>query len=145
MRYVVSRQNFTAPHRTGRPGQTAPARLAHMTRSTVAVVTVSRAIGCARYKADMMESSPSREKENDQSRSSSESPPSRGQPPYNQYHVYNFGEAAGNTLGSPAYYYQGYPADYYYPGYYCSGSQRYSGNTVSRPASEVRKLTCPLL
>ena len=36
-------------------------------------------------------------------------------PPLNQYHVYNFGEAAGNSIGSPAYYYPGYPTDYCYP------------------------------
>ena len=32
----------------------------------------------------------------------------------NQYHVYNFGEAAGNFIGGPAYYYPSYPADPYY-------------------------------
>ena len=85
-----------------------------------------------------MESSPSHEKEDDRRLSSSsngESPLSRRQPPFNQYHVYNFGEAAGNTVGGPAYYYPGYPADYYYPGY-CHGFSGAQDLSRSRPDSE---------
>ena len=76
-----------------------------------------------------MASSPSREKEND---GSSES---RGQPPFNQYHVYNFGETAANAVGGPAYY---YPADYYYPGYCYPGPRDCSGSTANRSGVEVR-------
>ena len=78
-----------------------------------------------------MYSSPSPENKDDHSDNSSESPLSRSQrgPPFgNQYHVYNFGEATGNTVGSPAYFYPGY--DYYCP-YYLPGCQESQPGTGS--------------
>ena len=85
-----------------------------------------------------MASSPSREKENDGGECSSESPSSRRQPPFNQYHVYNFGETAANAVGGPADYYPGYPADYFYPGYCYPGPRDCSGSTANRSGVEVR-------
>lgn len=84
-----------------------------------------------------MDSSPSPDNKDDHNNSSGESL-SRGQrTPFNQYHVYNFGEATGNTVGSPAYYYPGYPSDYYY----LSGrpeSQPVTGSSVSRLGTQVK-------
>lgn len=134
MRDVVSRQKFcnmtsAGPDSGARCAQTMG--LAH-----VAWSLLSLSVHSYWYYISTMESFPSHEKEDDCrlcSSSNGESPLSRRQPPFNQYHVYNFGEAAGNTVGGPAYYYPGYPADYYYPGYCFSGAQE---SSRSRPDSE---------